>query len=147
MLAIDLPRSRCTRLAASGVLLLGSTLVLVSQAQWSWRLACTVILFAGGQLLLRRYRRRRPVALLVQPDGDLCCVLPDGRRIRIAHCQLGVVRPWLASARLIGEGAECIELFVPGCAVPRRVHWELRRALLGFRPSGTSGTSGTSGAG
>jgi hypothetical protein len=139
MLAIDLPRSRCTRLATSAVLLLGSTLVLFSQAQWSWRLACIGVLLAGGQLLLRHHRRRQPVGLLVQPDGDLRCVLPDGRWVRIAHCQLGIVRPWLASARLSGEGEECIELFVPGCAVPRRVHWELRRALIGFRPRRTSG--------
>ena len=141
MRAIDLPRSRCMRLAASGLLLLGSTLILFSRAQWCWRLACTVVLLAGVQLLLQRYRRWCPVGLLVQPDGDLRCVLSDGRQIRVAHCQLGVVRPWLASARLIGEGAERIELFVPGCAVPRSVHWELRRALIGFRP-GRSSESG-----
>jgi hypothetical protein len=138
MRAIDLPLTRCMRFAAAGILLLGSGLVLFSRIQLPWRLACVGIILAGGQLLLQHYRRWRPVTLLVQSDGALCCVLADGRQIPVAHCQLGVVRPWLLSARLIGQRAECLELFVPGCALSRSVHWELRRALIGFRPAVSS---------
>ncbi len=138
MLTIELPLTRATWAAAVGLSLLGSGLVLLSRATLPWRLIWVVLLLTVAALGVQRFRRRRPVSLLVRPDGQLDCVLRDGRRVAITQCELGVVRPWLVSARLTAHGTGRLDLFVPGVVLSQTAHWELRRALIGFRPGAGS---------
>ena len=138
MLAIELPLTRATWVVAVGLSLLGSGLVLLSRATLPWRLIWVVLLLTVAALVVQRFRRRCPVSLLVRPDGQLACVLRDGRRVAITQCELGVVRPWLVSARLTAHGAGRLDLFVPGVVLSQTAHWELRRALIGFRPGAGS---------
>ncbi len=134
MRAIALPLNRATWAAAVGLPLLGSGLVLLSRAALPWRLIWVLLLLTVAALVVQRFRRRRPVNLLVRPDGRLDCVLADGRRVAITQCELGLVRPWLVTARLTAHGVGQLDLFVPAAVLSKTAHWELRRALIDFRP-------------
>jgi hypothetical protein len=134
MYSIHLPLNGCLRLAAWGIILASMALVLVGHAAWPWRVAGAALVLGTGVLLWRRYQKRRPVTLRACALGGLSCTLADGREVRIAQSQLGVVRPWLVSARLRTAGGERLDLFVPGRSLGGDAHWQLRRALLAFRP-------------
>ena len=143
MTTIPLPLGRHIRVYAAGLLLCNACLVLLCQIAWPWRLAAAAGLVLSGALLWRRYLRRRPVSLTIETGGGLWCMLADGQRLEVGRVLPGVVRPCLLCARLEGRAGEYSDLFVPGGSLTESAHWQLRRALIGFRPFQSDERCGT----
>jgi hypothetical protein len=117
------------------ILVLGAcTLVLLSPVIWPWRIACALAVGLFGIASWQGYLRRRPANLTIAPGGGLWCTLPDGGRYEVMRIHPGVIRPWLVSARLALDAGPRCNLFVPGWILTAQAHWQLRRAILGFRP-------------
>lgn len=136
MQTIQLPISRCIRFAGWGLITACSMLVLATHTAWPWRLGLAILVLAVGGLLRRRYLRRRPVALHAGARDSLTVTPADGREVAVEQVTIGVVRPWLVSARLYVADGRRLDLFVPGRSLSSAQHWRLRRALTVFRPAG-----------
>jgi hypothetical protein len=134
MTTIPLPLGHRSHVYAVGLLLGVVWLSLLCEIELPWRLAGAAVLLLSGVLLWRRYLRRRPVSLVAEKDGRLCCFFADGHRLEVARILPGIIRPILVSARLEGRAGEYCNLFVPGGSLPETAHWQLRRALVGLRP-------------
>ena len=134
MTTIMLPLTRAMQWCGPALVLVTAGLVLLCPIVWPWRLltAAAVLMLGASQWL--RYLGRRPVSLSTGADGGMSCMLADGRTFEVSRILPGVIRPYLVSARLEGRAGERCDLLVPGAAVQATVHWQLRRALLGFRP-------------
>ncbi len=133
MQAIDLPLTHSLRAAFVVLGLIGAGLVLLSPVQWPWRLAWLSCWLVSNTILWRHYVRSRPTRLLLSQNRGLSCLLADGREMQVARCELGVVRPWLVSARLVGIEGHKSDLFVPRGMLQADAHWAMRRALIEFR--------------
>lgn len=135
MQVIDLPLTHSLRRSFAVLSLGGMGLVLLSPVQWPWRLVWLCCWLLAGVVLWRQYSGTRPARLLLGHNGRLSWMLVDGREIQVARCELGTVRPWLVSARLVGIEGQTSNLFVPGGTLHADAHWALRRALIAFRES------------
>jgi hypothetical protein len=111
-------------------------MVLATHTAWPWRLGLAILVLTAGGLLWRHYLRRRPVALHAGARDSLTVTPADGRAVAVEQVTIGVVRPWLVSARLYVADGRRLDLFVPGRSLSSAQHWRLRRALTVFRPAG-----------
>lgn len=134
MTSIPLTLGRGIGLSGPTFILCLVGLVLSIQIAWPWRLAAAGSVLALGALLWLRHLRRRPVQLIIEPHGGLSCVLADGRTFQVERILPGIIRPWLLCGRLEGGAGVHCDLFVPGGHPSEGAHWQLRRALTGFRP-------------
>ena len=133
MTSISLPLGRGARLSGPAFILCLSGLVLFCQTALHWRLAVAGSIVVLGALLWSHNLRRRPVSLVIEAHGGVSCVLADGREFQVKRILPGIVRPWLLCGRLEGGAGESCDLFVPGGQPSVGAHWQLRRALTGFR--------------
>ena len=138
MTTIPLPLDRAVRLFGLGLPLCAAILVLFCQIAWPWRVAAAGVVVLSGALLWWRHLQRRPVSLTIETGGSLRCLLADGRSLEVVRVLPGIIRPSLLCSRLECGGGERCDLLVPGGSLPESAHWQLRRALIGFRP-GQSG--------
>jgi hypothetical protein len=120
------------RLAGWGLVTGCSALVLTVPAAWPWRMGWSGLVLVVGGLLWRRYRRRRPLALHRLEASGLSCTLAEGGEVGVRRIRIGVLNPWLVSARLFVADGRVLDLFVPGHALTQTEHRRLRRALLAF---------------
>ena len=133
MITIALPMGGQTKFIGRAIVGASTLLVLSCPIAWPWRGMAALAILATGLLLWRSFLKRRPVGLVVAMDRGLTCLCADGRVLEITDVRPGVVRPALVCARLeAGPEGHC-DLFVPGRGISRRVHWQLRRALIDFR--------------
>ena len=109
--------------------------VLACPVVWPWRLFLALLVMLVGFWQWHRFLRRRPVAIGPPLDRGISCQLADGSSLTVRELRIGVLRPWLVSARLEGVAGERVDLFVPGRALPETAHWQLRRWLVRFRAS------------
>ena len=120
-----------------GPLLIGLACLalLACPVAWPWRLILALLGVLLGVWQWHRFLRRRPVAIAPRLDRGISCELADGSKLTVREMRIGVLRPWLVSARLEGAAGERVDLFVPGRALPETAHWQLRRWLIRFRAS------------
>ena len=143
MTTIPLPSSRGMQRYATGLLLLIVCLVFLCQIAWPWRAAAAVLSMLSGVWLWRRYLQRRPVSLTIEMGGVIRCMLADGQGLEVARMLIGIIRPGLLCARLEGRAGEYCDLLVPGGSLSESAHWQLRRALIRFRPAQPDDWRGT----
>ena len=143
MCTIDLPLSRqlVVYVALLMAIIIGLTLSL--RLFWPVKLAAVAVLLLWGAWLWRRYLQRRPASLQIGIDGDLRLLQADGGQFVVTAVLPGVISPILVSARLSGREGEHADLFVPASSLDQELHWRLRRALIGFRPSQVAERHGT----
>jgi len=134
MTTIPLPPNRRTHLQATGLLLFIVCLILMSQIVWSWRLTAAGVYLLSGALLWWRHLQQRPASMVIGSKGMLCCTLGNGQRFEVARILPGVIRPALVTARLESPAGKHCNLFVPAHTLSETAHWQLRRALIEFRP-------------
>lgn len=134
MTTIPLPPNRRTLLQATGLLLCVICLILICQIVWSWRLTAAGVFLLSGALLWWRHLQQRPASIVIGPSGELCCTLGNGQSFEVAHILPGVIRPALVSTRLESPAGKYCNLFVPAHTLSDTAHWQLRRALIEFRP-------------
>ncbi|MCP5306512.1 MAG: hypothetical protein H6953_13800 [Chromatiaceae bacterium] len=135
MTVVKLPLTRCMQVSALALVVAGMMLALWTPIEWAWRLPLALAVGGLGTWSWRRHLRRRPQAIVFGRLRGLRCQTADRHEIRIAHCQIGIVNPWLISARLDDDTGDHFDLFVPGASLPAAEHRAVRRALLSFRPS------------
>ena len=134
MQSIHLPLSPVVRMVFAGVIVAASALVSVSQIAPAWRVVSLAILLPTGWGLWCRYRAWRPNSLRFDTDTSIICTLSSGRTVRVQQVLLGVVKPSLVCARLVGRDGESLDLFVTATCIDSESHWQLRRALTAWRP-------------
>ena len=134
MQSIHLPLSPVVRMGFVGVVVGACVLVSLSQIAPAWRIVALTILLPTGWGLWRRYRVWRPVTLRLDADASISCMLSSGRTVRVQQVLLGVLNPSLVCARLVGRGGESLDLFVTVMCIDGESHWQLRRALIAWRP-------------
>ena len=143
MKTVSLPLSHGVCLFGLGLPCCAGVLLLSCQIAWPWRLTLAGLVVLSGALLWRRYLQRRPVSLTIEKGGSLWCMLANGRRLDVARVLPGIIRPSLLCCRLEGTAGERCDLLIPCGSVSESTHWQLRRALIGFRPAQLSGRRGT----
>ena len=107
--------------------------LLACPVAWPWRLFLAMLGMLLGVWQWQHFLRRRPVAIEPPLDRGISCRLADGSSLTVRELRIGVLRPWLISARIEGVAGERVDLFVPGRALPETAHWQLRRWLVRFR--------------
>ncbi len=135
MHAVQIPLG--PELRFGGPLLIASVCLalLACPVVWPWRLFLALLGMLLGVWQWHRFLRRRPVTVAARPDHGISCQLADGSSLTVRELRIGVLRPWLVSARLEGVAGERVDLFVPGRALPETAHWRLRRWLVRCRAS------------
>jgi hypothetical protein len=116
-----------------GVGLAGGFCLLWLPLAWSLRPAAAIAVVLASTALWSRHHRRLPQALARDATGRLRLQCRSGDWLEIERIDVGVVRPWLLSARL-HAGGRGRDLFVPGATLDRETHWRLRHLLRIFRP-------------
>jgi len=134
MTTILLPLNRRTHLQATGLLLCVVCLILLCQIAWPWRLTAAGVSLLSGALLWWRHLQQRAASMAIGSSGELCCTLGNGQRFEVARILPGVIRPALVSTRLESPTGGHCNLFVPAHTLSETAHWQLRRALIEFRP-------------
>ena len=131
---IDLVPGNLMRWLGPIVVAFALCLVICSPVDWPWRVGAALATAITGGLLWKRFLVRFPRAIVDRTPDSLEVRAADGGNQLVEQVRLGVVRPWLISARLYLEHGAAIDLFLPGGLVPAEDHWRLRRALIQFRP-------------
>lgn len=131
---IPLPLTRCVRLIAAGSIVATALMVVLGPYTWAARLTVAGAVLLVGVSSWHTYTRRRPVRLKIADDRSLSVELADGSIRTVRSVRPGVVAPVLISARLVLDEGET-DLLVPGRSLDAHAHWQLRRALLAFRPA------------
>jgi hypothetical protein len=132
---IDINPSDGLRRLGYLVVLACTTLPLLAPLTLPWRCLLALSILLVGVVSWHMFLRRCPDALIEGPDGRLALLTRAGQRFPVSGVDRGIVRPWLVSA-VLRTSAGRVNLFVPGWMLPPQAHWRLRRALIGFRPSG-----------
>lgn len=114
MTIVKLPLTHCMQISALALVVTGMMLALWTPIEWAWRLPLALAVGGLGTWSWRRHLRRRPQAIVFGRLRGLRCQTADRHEIRIAHCQIGIVNPWLISARLDDDTGDHFDLFVPG---------------------------------
>jgi hypothetical protein len=135
MQAVQIPLGSELRVGGPLLMISVCLAVLACPIVWPWRLFLALLGLLLGVWQWHRFLRRRPVAVAPGLDRGINCQLADGSTLTVSQLRIGVLRPWLVSARLEGQAGERVDLFVPGRALPETAHRQLRRWLIWFRAS------------
>ncbi len=135
MQAVQIPLGPELRIGGPLLIALVCLALLACPIVWPWRLSLALSGMLLGVWQWHRFLRRRPVAVAPGLDRAISCQLADGSTLTVSELRIGVLSPWLVSARLEGVAGERVDLFVPGGALPETAHWQLRRWLIWFRAS------------
>ena len=135
MQAVQIPLGSELRIGGPLLIALACLVLFACPILWPWQLLLALVGSLLGVWQWRRFLRRRPVAVVPGPNRGISCQLADGSTLTVSALRIGVLRPWLVSARLEGPAGERVDLFVPGRSLPENAHWQLRRWLIWFRAS------------
>lgn len=102
---------------------------------WPLRMGLASFAWMLAALMWEHHYRRSPTVLTMDAAGRVGMRCRSGLWLDVDDVDIGIVRPWLVSARLRVTGS-ARDLFVPGRTLPPETHWQLRRLVLGFRPDG-----------
>ena len=143
MTTICLPRDWRLDLYAGLLMVLICRLILLCPLSPGAKTAGIVVIGLWMGLLRRRYLLNRPVTLRIDAAGRLLVEQTDDRQFQVSGIVRGVISPLLISVRLSGNQGEFSDLFLLPSALDAEAHWQLRRALIGFKRPQGEGRRGT----